>query len=109
MIILSEKAAAQVLRMMSDQKLSPETTGLKVGVKPAGCSGLTYTLDFVQEPASGDLVESQHGVRVVLDAASADYLDGTRIDWKDGLLNAGFRFTNPQASRTCGCGESFSV
>ena len=109
MIALTQNAAAQILRMMSEQKLSPAESGVRFGVKPAGCSGLSYTMDFDAAPKDGDQVATQHGIRIVVDAAAAPYLEGTEIDWKGGLLGAGFQFRNPNATRSCGCGESFSV
>lgn len=108
MIALTEKAAVQIRRMMADQKLSPGATGVRVGVKPSGCSGLAYSIDFETTARDGDDVSEQHGLRVYLDAESAPYLEGTTVDWNGGLLGAGFRFSNPQAKKTCGCGESFS-
>lgn len=109
MITLSESAAAQVRRMMADQQLDPESTGLRVAVKPSGCSGFSYTLDFQPEASEGDAVLQQHGIRIFLDSGSTPYLNGVQIDWAGGLLGAGFKFTNPQAVKTCGCGESFNV
>jgi iron-sulfur cluster assembly protein len=109
MIALTEKAADQIRRMMNEQKLSPTETGLRVGVKPAGCSGLAYSIDFDSAAKEGDQVATMHGIKVFVDAAAAAYLDGTEIDWKGGLLGSGFQFRNPNATRSCGCGESFSV
>ncbi|MCI0546639.1 MAG: iron-sulfur cluster assembly accessory protein [Candidatus Rokubacteria bacterium] len=109
MITLSETAAEQIRKMMSEQKLDPAGTGVRVGVKPSGCSGFSYTLDFQPQPAEGDQVLTLHGLRIFLDSGSAPYLQGVLIDWAGGLLGAGFRFSNPQATKTCGCGESFSV
>ncbi len=109
MLAITDKAAVQIRRMMSDQKLTPEMIGVRVGVKPSGCSGLSYTLDFDDSVKEGDQVVESHGIRIYLDPGAAPYLEGTQIDWKDGLLGSGFQFINPQARRTCGCGESFSV
>jgi len=109
MLSLTEEAARQVLRMMSEQNLDPATHGLRVGVEPSGCSGMSYKLDFESASREGDQVFEHHGVKVYLDAQAAAYLDGTTIDWNGGLLGAGFKFDNPRAQRTCGCGESFSV
>jgi iron-sulfur cluster assembly protein len=109
MIALTERAAEQIRRMLKDQKLTPEESGIRIGVKPAGCSGLTYTLDFESEARDGDQIATFHGVKVFVDAGAAPYLEGTEVDWKGGLLGAGFQFRNPNATKSCGCGESFSV
>jgi len=109
MIALTENAATQIRRMMNEQKLSPSDSGVRFGVKPAGCSGLSYTMDFDTLAKEGDQVATQHGIRIIIDAGAAPYLEGTEIDWKGGLLGAGFQFRNPNATRSCGCGESFSV
>ncbi len=109
MITLTESAAAQIRRMMVDQKLDPAGVGVRVAVKPSGCSGYSYTLDFQPQAAHGDEILDQHGIRIFLDPGSAPYLKGVQIDWAGGLLGAGFKFTNPQAAKTCGCGESFSL
>jgi iron-sulfur cluster assembly protein len=109
MIALTEKAAEQIRRMMNDQKLSPLETGVRFGVKPAGCSGLAYSIDFETASKEGDQVATFHGIRVFVDSAAITYLDGTEVDWKGGLLGAGFQFRNPNAVKSCGCGESFSV
>jgi len=97
MTTLTESAAAQIRRMMKDQQ------------KPSGCSGFSYTIDFDGESADGDSVLEQHGIRLFIDAKSAPYLQDVQVDWAGGLLGSGFKFTNPQATKTCGCGESFSV
>lgn len=95
--------------MMSEQNLDPATHGLRVGVVPSGCSGMSYKLDFERAAREGDQVFELHGLKVYLDAQAAAYLEGTTIGWNGGLLGAGFKFDNPRAQRTCGCGESFSV
>ncbi len=111
MVIVTEKAAAEVKRAMSDASM-PEDTVLRVGVTGGGCSGFQYKLGF---DASGtidktrDHVVEQHGVQVAIDKKSDLYLDGTTIDYYDGLEKRGFTFENPNVSRSCGCGSSFSV
>lgn len=92
---------------MRDQGL--EQAALRVGVKPSGCSGLEYVLDVAGQPGPGDEVFEVEGLRLVIDAQSVPYLQDIRLDWGDGLLGSGFKFTNPNASKTCGCGKSFSV
>jgi iron-sulfur cluster assembly protein len=109
MISLTQEAANQIRRMMADQSLDPSETGVRVAVAPSGCSGLSYQLDFAKAAKEGDQILEMQGLKVFLDAGSATYLQGTEIDWKGGLLGAGFQFRNPQAQRTCGCGESFNV
>jgi iron-sulfur cluster assembly protein len=109
MIEVTEGAATQIRRMMSEQKLDPAAVGVRVGVKASGCSGMSYTIDFETEARADDAVSEQHGLKIFMDSQSAPYLDGTRIDWNGGLLGSGFKFHNPQATRSCGCGESFSV
>jgi len=109
MLSLTAEAAVQVRRMMSEQNLDPASHGLRVAVTPSGCSGMSYNLDFESSAREGDQVFELQGLKVYLDSSSAPFLEGTEIDWNGGLLGAGFRFNNPRAQRTCGCGESFSV
>ena len=107
MVKISEYAATKVRGMFETQKLGEGA--LRVGVKGGGCSGLEYFLDFAKEPVKGDRVFEQHGLRVFVDPKSYLYLIGTTLDFEEGLMNAGFKFTNPNANRTCGCGSSFSA
>ncbi len=109
MISLTQEAATQIRKMMADQNLRPEECGVRVAVKSSGCSGLSYELEFQRSAREGDRIFEQHGLKLYVGRSSAPYLQGTTIDWKGGLLGAGFQFRNPQAQRTCGCGESFSV
>ena len=108
MIALTERAKKEVLRIIKEQNL-PSTTALRVGVKGGGCSGFSYTLGFDDQVAETDQVEEQDGVRVVCDPKSFLYLSGTEVDFEESLMGRGFKFGNPNASKTCGCGESFSV
>ena len=107
MIEITERALGQIRKMMAQQ--GREGSSLRVGVKPAGCSGLEYIMDFVPDASAGDTIQLVDGLRVVMDPGSTDYLSGIRLDWGDGLLGSGFKFSNPNASKTCGCGKSFSV
>jgi iron-sulfur cluster assembly protein len=108
-VTLSEQAAGEVKRLITDKRL-PEHTMLRVEVVGGGCSGYEYRLDFTQAADDAeDLVGESHGVRVVVDRKSAKYLFGTRIDIAEGLNKRGFVFNNPLATRTCGCGTSFQV
>ena len=83
--------------------------GIRVGVRTSGCSGMAYVLEFVDEIAPGDEVFEDHGVKVVVDAKSLVYLDGTELDFVKEGLNEGFKFNNPNVTGECGCGESFNV
>lgn len=108
-VTLTEKAAGEIKRVMSEQKL-PETTVLRVGVAGGGCSGFQYALGFDQntDPIK-DLVTDQHGIKIAVDKKSDLYLDGTTLDFYDGLEKRGFTFDNPNAVKSCGCGSSFSA
>lgn len=83
--------------------------GVRVGVRTSGCSGLAYVLEFVDQADEGDQVFQDHGISVVVDEKSLAYLDGTELDFVTEGLNEGFKFTNPNVSGECGCGESFNV
>ena len=107
-ITISERAVHEVKRIIGDQKL-PEATSLRVGVKGGGCSGFSYTLGFDDTVKPTDQVNEVDGVRVVCDPKSFLYLNGTMLDFEDSLMGRGFKFTNPNAAKSCGCGESFSV
>jgi len=105
MITLTEIAA----KHMVDQVLNVENAiGIRVGVLGGGCSGFQYYLDFATEKKDGDLIFEDQGVSLYVDQKSLLYLNGTTIDYVVDLLSSGFMFINPSASRTCGCGESFS-
>lgn len=105
-IQLTPAAIEEVKRMMAKEK--KENAGLRVGVKGGGCSGLSYFLDFDQKKEK-DCEFDFSGVKVYMDPKSDLYLNGTTLDYVDSLQEKGFRFINPNASKTCGCGESFSV
>ena len=106
MITISQNAAEEVRRLFKKQG-KPEL-GLRVGVQGGGCSGLSYKLGFDQH-RQGDKIEDLGEVKVFVDPKSDLYLEGTTLDFVDGLEGRGFKFLNPQAKKTCGCGESFSV
>ena len=109
MIDITERAAQEVKRIVSEQQL-PEATALRVGVKGGGCSGFSYTLGFDDQVSETDQVfKSSSGIRVVCDPKSFLYLNGTQVDFEESLMGRGFKFGNPNASKSCGCGESFSV
>ena len=108
-IILTERAATEVKRIMSEQKLEDGTV-LRVGVTGGGCSGFSYSLGFDNRyDEKADSKWDQFGVPVVVDKKSALYLDGTTLDFFEGLERRGFTFDNPNAVKTCGCGSSFST
>jgi len=105
---LTAKAAAQVMKLKAENNI-PESHGLRIGVKGGGCSGLSYVLGFDAEPKPNDKVLVKEGVSIFIDQKSLFYLSGTVLDYSDGLNGRGFVFNNPQATRTCGCGSSFSA
>jgi iron-sulfur cluster assembly protein len=105
---LTERAAEQIAKVMLEEGMNAIDNGVRVGVKGGGCSGLQYDMSFVDGPNESDFGEEQHGVNVIIDPFSAAHLEGTIIDYVETLLDAGFKFENPQATRTCGCGSSFS-
>ena len=108
MITITERARAEVRRIIAEQNLSDETA-LRIGVKGGGCSGFSYTLGFDDQFSELDQLNTVEGVKVVCDPKSFLYLNGTQIDFEDNLMGRGFKFGNPNASNSCGCGESFSV
>jgi iron-sulfur cluster assembly protein len=112
MITISPNALNRIQQIRLDGNLS-ETAPLRIGVVGGGCSGLTYQLDFdpnfKQEDAPKDKLFMADGVTIVVDMRSFLYLAGTQLDYTDGLQGKGFHFINPNATRTCSCGESFSV
>ena len=109
-IYISDKAKSKVTQLMTDAGIANDPSYfLRVGVVGGGCSGLSYKLDFDNEPKPMDQVFEDNGVKVVTDLKSFLYLVNTTLDFSDGLNGKGFQFINPNASRTCGCGESFSV
>lgn len=110
MITVSDKALSQVFKLMEESNISTETHFLRVGVKGGGCSGLSYKMDFDNKIEETDeTVQFKNGLKVVVDKKSLLYLIGTELNYSDGLNGKGFQWENPNASRTCGCGESFSL
>ncbi|MEY4110106.1 MAG: hypothetical protein RLZZ46_460 [Bacteroidota bacterium] len=108
MITVSERARDHARKLMQDENC-PAGTFIRVGVEGGGCSGLSYKLEFDHLQRDGDQAFEHNGVKVVVDKKSFLYLVGTELDYTGGLNGKGFVFNNPNASRTCGCGESFSV
>jgi iron-sulfur cluster assembly protein len=103
---LTERAAQHVRGFMAR---AGNATGLRLAVKPTGCSGYMYVVELADVVHEHDRVFESHGITVVVDDGSLKYLEGTEIDYARDGLNAGFRFENPNVSATCGCGESFSM
>jgi iron-sulfur cluster assembly protein len=108
MITVSENAKQHALELMKAEN-KPEGSFIRVGVEGGGCSGLSYMLEFDDKMREGDQAFEDKGIKVVVDRKSFLYLVGTELEYSGGLNGKGFVFKNPNASRTCGCGESFSV
>jgi iron-sulfur cluster assembly protein len=108
MIKVSASAATQVLKLIENEGM-PENSFVRVGVKGGGCSGLMYEMDFDTVQQDGDQSFEDKGIKVVVDKKSFLYLVGTELRFSEGLNGKGFEFYNPNANRTCGCGESFSL
>jgi iron-sulfur cluster assembly protein len=108
MITVSENAKEQVATLMREGNIAPGSF-IRVGVESGGCSGLSYSLNFDTTLKPEDQVFEDKGVKIAVDRKSFLYLVGTELDYSGGLNGKGFTFNNPNASRTCGCGESFSV
>lgn len=110
-ITISDRAAKRINEIRNEQHLSDDVK-LRVGVVSGGCSGLTYELDFDEngsDESQKDQLFEDKGIKLIIDMRSFLYLSGTELDYTDGLQGEGFHFQNPNASRTCSCGESFSV
>ncbi len=108
MIIVSDKAKERILELKKEEGRT-ENENIRVSVKGGGCSGLMYDLGFDANVVETDHVFEDKGVKILVDRKSLLYLAGTVLEFSDGLNGKGFQFINPNASRTCGCGESFSV
>jgi iron-sulfur cluster assembly accessory protein len=106
-VTLTDGAAAKVAELLAEESGADELA-LRVAVRPGGCSGYSYDMFFDTEIADDDIVRSFGTVRLVVDPESAALIKGATLDYKDGLQGAGFHISNPNASRTCGCGSSFS-
>lgn len=109
-VLISDKAKRKVVQLMEDAEIAKdENYFLRVGVVGGGCSGLSYKMDFDNEVKPMDQVFEDKGMKIVCDMKSFLYLVNTELDFSDGLNGKGFYFNNPNASRSCGCGESFAV
>jgi iron-sulfur cluster assembly protein len=109
MITISENAKNHLLQLMEKEGMSTKTHNLRVGVVGGGCSGLSYEMDFDSNINSSDELFEDKGIKILIDKKSLLYLYGTELEFSNGLNGKGFQFINPNASRTCGCGESFAV
>ena len=107
MVTVSEGAAKKLNSLIEESGF--KTPFVRVAVKGGGCSGLSYDLSFDTDQQTGDTLAEDKGVQILIDMKSLLYLYGTELDFSDGLNGKGFRFINPNASRTCGCGESFAL
>jgi iron-sulfur cluster assembly protein len=109
-VLLTEKAATEVKRIFAEQKLEPAETFLRIGITAGGCSGFSYSLGLDKEfNPDADMKAEYHGIAVVVDKKSELMLDGTTVDFYEGLEKRGFMFENPNAVKSCGCGSSFSA
>lgn len=107
MITVTQNAATHIAALMAKKETAK---GLKIGTKTAGCSGLMYDLEYVDDvPDGADLIELENGVKLYVDQASVMYLLGTVMDWEEDVFTTGFTFKNPNEAGRCGCGESFTV
>lgn len=109
MIKVSDTAKKKVVELMTDDGFNADADFVRVGVKSGGCSGLSYDLKFDKEQQEEDKVFEDNGVKIIVDKKSFLYLIGTTLEYSGGLNGTGFVFNNPNANRTCGCGESFSL
>lgn len=108
MVTMTERAAAKALALLEAEN-DPALTGLRVAVEGGGCSGFQYALGFDGQPETDDEVAEINGLRVMVDPHSLPYLEGASVDYEDGLMEAGFRITNPNVVAACGCGSSFQA
>lgn len=109
MIQVSEKAKKKLISLMEEEDFDPATDFVRVGVKSGGCSGLSYELKFDKTTDADDKIFEDNGIRIAVNKKSFLYLVGTTLEYSGGLNGKGFVFNNPNANRTCGCGESFSL
>jgi iron-sulfur cluster assembly protein len=109
MIKVADKARIEAVKLMKHDGYDPYVDFIRVGVKSGGCSGLSYELKFDKFSSESDKIFEDNGIKIAIDKKSFLYLVGTTLDYSGGLNGKGFVFINPNASRTCGCGESFSL
>lgn len=109
MIKVSDYAKEKAIQLMTEDGFNPAEDYIRVGVKSGGCSGLEYVLKFDNQKMDTDQVFEDNGIKIIVDKKSILYLAGTTLEYSGGLNGKGFVFNNPNATRTCGCGESFSL
>ena len=109
MVSVTERAIQQIVGLMEKEGITPETYNLRVGVIGGGCSGLSYQMKFDDNIDLSDTVVDLESIKVIINKLSLLYLVGTELDYQDGLNGKGFEWNNPNSTRSCGCGESFSV
>ncbi|GAB0154942.1 iron-sulfur cluster assembly accessory protein [Chryseobacterium sp. Alg-005] len=109
MIKVSDYAKEKAIQLMTEDGFNPANDYIRVGVKSGGCSGLEYVLKFDNQKMDTDQVFEDNGIKIIVDKKSILYLAGTTLEYSGGLNGKGFVFNNPNAARTCGCGESFSL
>ena len=105
-VLATESAVSKLIELKAEQDL--KDTFLRMGVKPGGCSGYSYEMFFDTDKFDGDVIEEYGEVNIVVDAESLEHIKGATLDYKEGLMETGFSIDNPNVSRTCGCGNSFS-
>jgi iron-sulfur cluster assembly protein len=106
---VTPNAVKRVRAILAKEGISPEEGGLRLGVKGGGCSGMSYAIGFDAHPRDNDNIFTFDGVRVFIDPKSFIYLRGMTLDYEESLIRQGFNFINPNSTRSCGCGSSFSV
>ncbi|GEJ44866.1 MULTISPECIES: HesB/IscA family protein [unclassified Chryseobacterium] len=109
MIKVSDHAKEKAIQLMTEDGFNPAEDYIRVGVKSGGCSGLEYVLKFDNQKTDADQIFEDNNIKIIIDKKSILYLAGTTLEYSGGLNGKGFVFNNPNASRTCGCGESFSL
>lgn len=109
MIHVTEKAATKIRELLSSESVPIDSGGLRIGVQGGGCSGLTYAMRLEPQARDRDKVFEEHGARLFVDPKSYLYLANTTLDYQEDLMRQGFVFQNPQATRSCGCGSSFTA
>lgn len=107
-LTITDPAIIEIKRFIEAEQIAGEA-GLRVGVVPGGCSGFQYSLNIEEKPNDGDVVLETNGLKVFVDAMSAQYLNGIEVDYVNSVMGSGFTFKNPNATGGCGCGSSFSV
>lgn len=106
-VTVTEEAASQAISLLENEGLDTDIAGLRLFVQQGGCAGLSYGMRFDDEPEGDDTITEHHGLRVFVDPSSMKYIEGSQLDYENGLQAAGFHVENPNVEAECGCGESF--